>query len=126
MDEEKLANPEAGTLLSVPRYELDEARGLMLQVTLVCIEKNPQVARRITEREREQLKQAIFKTPLADLQRRLEAISVQNPGALAEALKRRGYSIRPDGNGGIAIDPTGGSGVGAAGRLITEDEYEKI
>src|SRR5215469_10852123 len=126
MNEKKLANPEAGMLMSAPRYELDEAQGLLLQVTLICIEKSPKVARRLTERERDQLKRAIFKTPLAELHRRLEAISVQNPGALAEALKRRGYSIRPNGDGGIVIDPTGGNGTGVAGRPITENEFDKI
>jgi hypothetical protein len=126
MDEEKLANPEAGMLMSVPRYELDEAQGLLLQVTLICIEKSPDAARRLTEREREQIKRAIFKTPLAELHRRLEAISVQNPGALAEALKRRGYSLRTTGDGGVGIDPSGGNGGSVAGRPITEAEFEKI
>lgn len=124
--EEKLANPETtGALISSDTMELEEAQKVLANCALIALENNQDVARRVSDTDRFKIKLAILNTPIDTLYKRIEAVGVQNPGCLAEALKRCGYGLKPDGNGGIYIDPMAeNEGYGAAGKPI--DWYEAV
>ncbi len=106
--------------------ELDEARKLAINCVIVALESNPHVKATMTQNDKDRLLDEIKTADLATLSRRLAAIGEQNPGCLAEALKRCGYKITPDGMGGIAIDPNAGSDHGSIGSLVTKEQFDKL
>lgn len=114
------------SIISEDSMELDEARKVLITCAIVAVASNPDVARKMTDRERGQIRKGILSAPLNVLYDRLEAISQQNPGCLAEALKRSGYKLTVDGDGGITIDPEADSeGFGLIGKPVDWDEYMK-
>jgi hypothetical protein len=125
--EDQLANPELGQLITPQRYELDEARKIAFYATIVALELQPDIARKVDSQVKEKLKARILTASLDELQRRIEAVSVQNPGLLVEAMRRAGYSIQVDGAGNVGIDVSGDSAMTAGmGRHITVEEFEAL
>lgn len=106
--------------------ELQEVRKVVIAMTIVAIRSNPDVARKMGDRERKQLRAAIANATLDQLHKRIEAVSIQNPGCLAEALKLCGYKITVDADGGVVIDPgVDESKFSAQGDLVDYDAWLK-
>lgn len=113
-------------IVSDPRVELDEARKLLAMCAVVAVESNMDVARKLDERETEQLRQSVRTVTLTEAQKRLTALTVQNPGVVFEAMRRCDYNIRLDGDGNVMIIPDDHDGIGgAAGKGVDYDEFVK-
>ncbi|MDX5370673.1 MAG: hypothetical protein LPL29_14985 [Alphaproteobacteria bacterium] len=123
--DEKRVNPDAGLLISPRRYELEEAQRIIINCAIIALQTNRDVHKSLSRADRDKIVASIKKAPLEELHRRLAALSVQNPGILAQALKESGYGIRVDPDGNVAIDPNT-DGVAGAGRYITEAEFERL
>ena len=123
--EEELANPEVGQLLTPRKFELDEARKICLYIVVKAFEAQPGIAQQVDLQIREKLRKRIFETSYEELCRRIEAVSIQNPGMLVDALKAAGYGVEFDGMGNVGICPEGDP-TGGLGSYITEQQFEGI
>ena len=101
--------------------ERDEAIKILIAVTMEAIEVNPDVGRRLTKNDRDNIKRSIMEAPLHMLQRRIYALQKQAPEILLRAMQRAGYSVKVDGAGGVEVGLSEQSS--GPGRTIDYDKF---
>lgn len=126
MEEDRNVDPKLAQLIVPDHIERYETMKLVGAVVFLGLKDQPAIAAAMTDGDKDKLRRSIKQATTSELQRRLEAISIQNPGLLARAMRKCGYKIvERDGNMHIeALDGFTPS-QGLVGSYVDYDEFIK-
>jgi hypothetical protein len=120
LTDEQLLNPAEAELDSESReYRLEMIRTLA-HCFQINANANTQLRAMITTRTRDLFAAEMARLTIPQLEDRIAAVQVQNPGLLLEAMKAAGHNIKRDALGNIEI----GEPTNLAGRYVTAEEFE--
>lgn len=120
LTDQQLLNPTEATLDSESQeYRLELVRTLA-HCFQINARSNPQLASMITSLTIEKFKSQMVLLTVRQLEDRIAAIQVQNPGLLLEAMQAAGHNVRKDKDGNVEI----GQPDQGVGRYVTAEEFE--
>jgi hypothetical protein len=106
--------------------ERQETMRLLGAIVYLGLKDQPSIAADMTHEEQERIKHEIRSASTEVLQKRLEAISIQNPNLVARAMRKCGYKVTSR-DGGMHIEAVDGpvEGQGLIGNFVDYDEWIK-
>lgn len=122
LPDQAIENPELATLDgdgAAYRVELVRTLAHCFKINLM---NNPDVARSVDAGTVARFTHQMQTLPVADLEKRLEALRIENPGLVMEAMQAAGHNVTTDDEGNVRI---GDPNVSLAGSYVDVEEFMK-